>query len=306
MAPKRKASFLGNESSGGQHPAGKRGKFDTQTAKASSSGGQHLAGKRGKLDTQATEASSSGGQHSADCGGSHPATLERRLDQSSGIVQPAGKSNDASLIDRSAPSKIVQPEITISSGAVQPAGGRNDADHVDGSGPSSTVQPVVNIKDITIPQVLKPLARSLAYSINAFGYTGIDQEENYSVSDAAHTYVEWRRRKGMQELDRTSKSNIYRCFQGLLAVYHPDVEVAWFSKPYTRAEEAYSLFCEDTTALEQLGAKLHVSQERALLFLATAVRDRQQADVSAFLPYAQRYINELAAMTFVDFQTPVS
>ena len=58
--------------------------------------------------------------------------------------------------------------------------------------------------------------------------------------------------------------------------------------------------------MEQLGAKLQLSQDKALLFLAAAVRDRQQADVSAFLPYAQRYINELAAMTFSDFQTPES
>ena len=165
------------------------------------------------------------------------------------------------------------------------------------------VQLVVNIKDVEIPRVLKPLARILANSIKAFCCTGLEQDENYKVRSAYYEYVEWRRRKGMQEPDRTCTNKLYRCFQGLLAVYHPDVEVAWFSKQRKqRAEEAYSLFCEDTTALEQLGAKLHVSQEKALLLLATAVRDRQQADVSAFLPYAQRYINELAAMTFSDFQ----
>ena len=178
----------------------------------------------------------------------------------------------------------------------------------DGSELAMVWQPVANIKDIEIPRVLKPLARILANSIKAFGYTGPEQDENYPVSAAYKDYVEWRRRKGMHELDRTCTTKTYRCLQGLLAVYHPDVEVAWFSNrlSYTRAEEAYSLFCEDTTALEQLGAKLHVSQERALRLLATAVRDRQQADVSAFLPYAQRYINELAAMTCDDSQAPNS
>ena len=85
-------------------------------------------------------------------------------------------------------------------------------------------------------------------------------------------------------------------------MYHPYVEVAGLSKRYTRAEEAYSLFCETTVPLEQLADKLKLSQERALLLLATAVRDRQQTEVSSFLPHGQRYIDELAALTFNDFQ----
>ena len=201
-------------------------------------------------------------------------------------------------VDGSGPSSIVQPELTTSSGVAQLSGESNDADHVDGSGPSNTVQPVVNIKDIAVPRVLKPLARSLANSIKAFGYTGIDQEEYYKLSMAYQDYVEWRQRQNMHELDRTHANGIYRCLKGLLAVYHPDVQSACFSKRCTRAEEAYRLFCETTVPLQQLADKLKLSQERALLLLATAARDRQQTEVSAFLPHAQRYINELAAMTF--------
>ena len=110
----------------------------------------------------------------------------------------------------------------------------------------------------------------------------------------------------MREIDKTHASRVYKCFQGLLAVYHPDVEVAWFSKRYTRAEEAYRLFCETMVPHEQLLARLNLSQEKALLLLATAVRDRQQTDPADFLPHAQRYINELAKMTFTDFQASSS
>ncbi len=225
------------------------------------------------------------------------------LTTSSGVVQLAGESNDADHVEGSGPSNIVQPELTNSNGVVQLAGESNDADHVDGSGPSNTVQPGVNIKDLAAPRVLKPLARSLANSIGAFGYAGIGQEEDYKVSVAYQDYVEWRQRHNMHELDRTHANRIYRCFQGLLAVYHPDVHVAWFSKHYTRAEEAYRLFCETSCVpLAQLSDKLKVSQDRAMILLAKAVFNRQQTEespfLSAFLPHAQRYINELAAMTF--------
>ena len=53
--------------------------------------------------------------------------------------------------------------------------------------------------------------------------------------------------------------------------------------------------------LEQLASKLQLPVPYALLLIATAVRDRQQTELVDLLPHAQRYINELAAMTFDEF-----
>ena len=54
-----------DESSGGQHSAGKRVML-AQSSKADSSGGQHSAGNRGAILTPKVEATSSGSSHSAD------------------------------------------------------------------------------------------------------------------------------------------------------------------------------------------------------------------------------------------------
>ena len=225
------------------------------------------------------------------------------LASSSNVVQLAGENDDA---DGSGLNNIVLRGLTTSCDGVHLAGQCNDADDVDGSDSINTLQAIVNIKDIAVPRVLKPLVGSLDKSLRGVGYTGIDQEEDYKLSLAYQEYVRWRQRHSLHELDKTHASRTYRCLEGLLAVYHPYAQVACFSRRYTRAEEAYRLFCETMVPLEQLANRLRLSQERASLLLAAAVRDRQQTEQSDFLPHAQRYINELAAMTFDDFQTSSS
>ena len=85
------------------------------------------------------------------------------------------------------------------------------------------------------------------------------------------------------------RGRVYNVLQGVLAMYHEEVPVAWFRNGninVARAEKLYVAYCRNAIRLGQLG-------EVHLIHLAWAIREQQQSREGHFLPHAQRYLEEL-------------
>ena len=102
--------------------------------------------------------------------------------------------------------------------------------------------------------------------------------------------------------------------QGFLAMYHPEVPVAWFREGQinaAKAEEFYVAYCDFAVPLTQLqNCKLikphNVKLDYAMRHLAWAIRQRgtsgrMHRGEGHFLPHAQRYLEELKAL-FCDLE----
>ena len=86
------------------------------------------------------------------------------------------------------------------------------------------------------------------------------------------------------------RRRVLHVLQGFLAVYHPEVPVAWFRDckiNAARAEKLYARYCQNALPLTQRVA------DSTLLHLAWAIRRQQQSREDHFLPHAQRYLEEL-------------
>ena len=85
------------------------------------------------------------------------------------------------------------------------------------------------------------------------------------------------------------QGRVYNVLQGLLALYHEEVPVAWFRNGKinaARAEKLYVAYCQNALPLTQL-------LNDSMIHLAWAIREQQQSREGHFLPHAQRYLEEL-------------
>ena len=86
------------------------------------------------------------------------------------------------------------------------------------------------------------------------------------------------------------RRRVLHVLQGFLAVYHPEVPVAWFRDckiNAARAEKLYVAYCQKALPLT------HSLNDSTLVHLAWAIREQQQSREGHFLPHAQRYLEEL-------------
>ena len=161
--------------------------------------------------------------------------------------------------------------------------GRSDAP------PTTEEAQLSSVADLIIPRVLVPIKKALTVSIEAFDPYGNFDDEEFKAALAYSTYAEWRRTKSLPELPKVQMVRVYNVLQGLFAMYHEEIPVAWFRTGninVERASELYDTYCRNRLRLGQL-------EERALIHLAWAIREQQQSGEGHFLPHAQRYLEEL-------------
>ena len=166
------------------------------------------------------------------------------------------------------------------------------------------------VADLIIPPELVPIKKAVTATIEASG--NFDEHE-FKVAIAYTTYAEWRRTNSLPELTQMQKLHVYIVFQGFLAMYHPEVRVAWFHEGKinaAKAEEFYMAYCDFAVPLTQLqNCKLtkphNVKSEYAMRHLAWAIRKQQHSGEGHFLPHAQRYLEELKAV-FCDLENKAS
>ena len=142
------------------------------------------------------------------------------------------------------------------------------------------------VADLIIPPELVPIKKALAATIEASG--NFDEHE-FKVAIAYTTYAEWRCTKSLPELTQMQQRHVYIVFQGFLAMYHPEVRVAWFHEGKinaARPEKLYVAYCQNALPLTQR------TQDSTLVHLAWAIREQQQSREGHFLPHAQRYLEE--------------
>ena len=91
---------------------------------------------------------------------------------------------------------------------------------------------------------------------------------------------------------------MYYALRGRLAVSHPDVDSAcWGGIPLEKSDALYRAFCQGSLPFAALGQAFLVSEAHAGKLLAYAIREQQsQSDGKAFLPHAQRYLEELCTL----------
>ena len=139
-----------------------------------------------------------------------------------------------------------------------------------------------SVADLIIPPELVPIKKAVTATIETSG--NIDEHE-FKVAIAYTTYAEWRRTKSLPELPKFQQGHVYMVFQGFLAMYHPEVRVAWFREGTinaAKAEEYYVAYCGFAVPLSQLHTcKLikphHVKSEYAMRHLAWAIRKQQHS-----------------------------
>ena len=145
------------------------------------------------------------------------------------------------------------------------------------------------VADLIIPPELVPIKKALTVSIEAFDSYGKFNDGEFKTAIAYLTYAEWRRTKSLPELPKVQMVRVYKVLQGLFAMYHEEIPVAWFRTGkinVERARELYDTYCRNRLRLGQL-------EEGALIHLAWAIREQQQSGEGHFLPHAQRYLEEL-------------
>ena len=162
------------------------------------------------------------------------------------------------------------------------------------------------VADLIIPPELVPIKKAFTATIEASG--NLDEHE-FKVGIAYTTYMEWRCTKSLPELAQMQQRHMCIVFQGFLAMYHPEVRVAWFHEGKinaAKAEEFYMAYCDFAVPLTQLQnckwTKPHnAKSEYAMRHLAWAIRKQQHSGEGHFLPHAQRYPEELNAL-FCDLE----
>lgn len=192
------------------------------------------------------------------------------------------KSNHGNEDIASDAKPLTKESVEIGSGADSPK--RTDV-------ASAASQPATIAEHVLVlPPEIQHINRSLTRAINESRC--IFTEEAFRAKEAMTVYKDWRRKKDLPDLSKQQEAKVYEVMQGLMALYHPDIDAFWFSKACPKREEAaYRAFCEESVPLERLGEVMKVTQRRAMHFLTNAIRERQEAGNT--WTHAQRYLDEL-------------
>ena len=91
------------------------------------------------------------------------------------------------------------------------------------------------VADLIIPPELVPIKQTLTASIETSG--NFDEHE-FKVAIAYTTYAEWRRTNSLPKLTQKQRGHVDMVIQGFLAMYYPEVRVAWFREGKINAAKA--------------------------------------------------------------------
>ena len=174
------------------------------------------------------------------------------------------------------------------------------------SHPTTEEAEISSVADVIIPPELVPIKKAVTATIETSG--NFDEHE-FRVAIAYTTYAEWRRTNSFPKLIQKQRGHVDMVIQGFLAMYHPEVRVAWFREGKinaAKAEEFYVAYCEFAVPLTQLRRTVPtVKSEYAMRHLAWAIRKQQHSGEGHFLPHAQRYLEELKTV-FCDLEDKAS